>query len=180
MNSLEKIFQGIMKSLMWTPADGGIICPISVNIEALGNGSVKVDGPISKNATEALRCALLAFEKIISKEMRFPLSSCNTHIKFPAPVEGVSFGLALVLAMYCAMKEIPGYLDLDIGVTGEVSDKGNVFAVEKVQEKIEAAKGVGLARVIIPHGNWIQLDHVHGIRVHPVHNLKEAISCLFL
>ena len=103
----------------------------------------------------------------------------DIHINFPGgiPVDGPSAGIALVCAIYSAIKNIK--MPSDIALTGEVSILGSVYAVGGVASKIEAAQNANIKRVIIPRDNHRKTFEDLPIEIICADNIKDVIEICF-
>ncbi|MFZ0405887.1 MAG: S16 family serine protease [Nitrososphaeraceae archaeon] len=72
------------------------------------------------------------------------------------PKEGPSAGIAILTALVSAMTKKP--VRHDIAMTGEITLKGRVTAVEGIQEKLVAAAEAGIRKVYIPKENKRDYD----------------------
>ncbi|HHY46068.1 MAG TPA: ATP-dependent protease LonB [Firmicutes bacterium] len=100
----------------------------------------------------------------------------DIHINFPGgiPIDGPSAGIALVTAIYSAVKNEP--VDNRVAMTGEVSIRGLVKPVGGVVAKIEAAIKSGARRIIIPRENWQDTFAGLGtVEVMPVDRVEDAV-----
>lgn len=103
----------------------------------------------------------------------------NLHLNFPGgvPIDGPSAGIAIMTAVYSAMKNIP--VDGNIAMTGEISITGKVKPVGGVIAKVEAARLAGVQKVIIPKENWQELFETMDIEVIPVENINQVKEIVF-
>lgn len=107
------------------------------------------------------------------------LDDWSVHINIPGgvPADGPSAGLAIAMAMYSAIREIP--VDGFLAVTGEISLSGSVKAVDGVPAKIEAARKAGARRVLIPDDNWSERWSCDPeLEIIPVRDFGEALVYL--
>ncbi|OON92441.1 MAG: Lon protease, partial [Epulopiscium sp. Nele67-Bin002] len=96
------------------------------------------------------------------------------HINFPAdvPIDGPSAGVAMFCCLYSAIFDKP--INSNIAITGKITIHGDIYAVGKVTEKIQAAKEAGVKTVFIPKDNMQQsYDDYIGINVIPVSHIQE-------
>ena len=83
----------------------------------------------------------------------------DIHIHVPAgaqPKDGPSAGVTMVTALASMALGIP--IDPKVGMTGEVTLRGQVLPVGGVKEKVLAAHRAGLKTVIMPKRNEADLD----------------------
>lgn len=98
----------------------------------------------------------------------------NVNIVGGAKVDGPSAGLAITLAVFSDITDLP--LRQDVAVTGEVSLQGKVKAIGGVYEKIYGAKQAGMKAIILPRENAGGFKEVKGIEAIFVSDLKEALD----
>ncbi|MGI6549910.1 MAG: ATP-dependent protease LonB [Syntrophomonadales bacterium] len=101
----------------------------------------------------------------------------DVHINFPGgtPVDGPSAGVAMAVAVLSAMENYE--VDNLLAMTGEVSVRGRIKPVGGVIAKIEAARKIGIKRVIIPKDNWLKIfNDMNSIEVIPVSTLEEVLD----
>lgn len=116
---------------------------------------------------------------LLSEKYNTNPKNYNIHLNFPGgmPVDGPSAGVAIFIAIYSAIHNIP--VRNDYAFTGEISIFGNVLPVGGVKEKIEAAKNAGVSKVYIPKENDKNYLHTLGIAVTPVVNIAEVTDVVF-
>lgn len=105
----------------------------------------------------------------------------DVHINFPggAPLDGPSAGVCMACAVYSAINDIP--IDNEVAMTGEISVLGKVKPVGGVLPKVEAARRVGLKRVVIPKDNWLRVfEQYTEIEIVPVATLEEALEAVLI
>lgn len=103
----------------------------------------------------------------------------NIHLNFPGgiPIDGPSAGIAIMSAVYSAVKNIP--IDGTLAMTGEISIRGKVKPVGGVIAKVEAARQAGVKKVLIPKENWQELFETMEIDVIPVEDIHEVMDIVF-
>lgn len=105
----------------------------------------------------------------------------DIHLNFPGgvPVDGPSAGISMAAAVYSAITEQP--VDNLLAMTGELSVQGMVRPVGGILSKIDAARRVGIKRVIIPADNWMAtLDSITDVEIIAVRDLDEVLSLAFV
>lgn len=112
---------------------------------------------------------------VIKRYLNVDPSNYDIHLNFPGgiPVDGPSAGIAITVAIYSAITNIP--VDNNIAMTGEISIRGKVMPVGGIVAKVEAAKSAGAKKVIIPKENYQEILKNIGIEVIPVEDIREVI-----
>lgn len=141
---------GVAVGLAWTQVGGDILF-----IEALlseGKGELKLTGNLGEvmkeSAVTALTYVKANAEKLgIAQEL---FSNRNIHIHVPegaVPKDGPSAGITILSAIVSAFtgRKLKPFL----GMTGEITLRGQVLPVGGIKEKILAAKRAGLKEVIL-------------------------------
>ncbi|NLY42513.1 MAG: ATP-dependent protease LonB [Clostridiaceae bacterium] len=103
----------------------------------------------------------------------------NIHLNFPGgiPIDGPSAGIAIMTAVYSAIKNIP--IDGTLAMTGEISIRGKVKPVGGVVAKVEAARQAGVKKVLIPRENWQELFESMDIEVIAVDHIHDVMDITF-
>ena len=110
----------------------------------------------------------------------------DLHLHVPEgaiPKDGPSAGITLLSAM--ASLVLDKSVDPHIGMTGELSLRGDVTAIGGLNEKLMAADRAGLKTILIPKENLDDLKKVpdeikNKLKIIPVKNYKEAFKILDL
>ncbi|MFV0314510.1 MAG: endopeptidase La [Anaerotignum sp.] len=145
---------GIVRGLAWTSVGG---TTLSIEVNAMeGDGKFKFTGNVGKVMMESAEAAM---SYIRSQAKRFELASDfykkqDIHIHIPegaTPKDGPSAGITMVTAILSAVtaKSVRN----DVAMTGEVTIRGRVLAIGGLQEKVLAAKKIGIKTVILPWEN---------------------------
>ena len=152
---------GVVPGLAWT-SFGGDILFIETTAMPGGRG-FQVTGSIGNVMQESARAALSyvrsrAASLNISQEF---FDKYDLHMHIPAgaqPKDGPSAGVAMatsLVSLISGRKVKP-----QIGMTGEISLRGQVLAIGGVKEKVLAAHRNGLTTVILPKRNEQDIDDV--------------------
>lgn len=145
---------GIVRGLAWTRV-GGTTLSVEVNCLS-GDGKFKVTGNLGKVMQESAEAAI---SFIRSKYQEFGLEADfykkkDLHIHIPegaTPKDGPSAGVTMATAMISALTNVPVYND--VAMTGEITIRGRVLPIGGLQEKVLAAKRVGIKTVVLPKDN---------------------------
>ena len=152
---------GIVRGLAWTRV-GGTTLSVEVNCMP-GEGKFKVTGNLGKVMQESSEAAI---SYIRSRYEEFKLEpdfykKNDIHIHIPegaTPKDGPSAGVTMATAMISALTGIP--VRNDVAMTGEVTIRGRVLAIGGLQEKVLAAKKVGIKTVVLPKENEKDLNEI--------------------
>ncbi|HDR05800.1 MAG TPA: endopeptidase La [Candidatus Marinimicrobia bacterium] len=152
---------GIAIGLAYTAVGGDILF-----IEASkmpGKGGLLLTGKLGDVMKESAQAALSfirANAETLSVAEDFH-SKYDIHIHIPAgaiPKDGPSAGVTLLTAIVSVLS---GRKVLDnIGMTGEITLRGNVLPVGGIKEKVIAAHRAGLKKVILPERNRKDLEEI--------------------
>lgn len=171
----------------------GIGTVMSIEAEAkpceTGRGTIKVTGIVESEILErrgqslkresTVKASVENAMTVLADKFHLMPENYHIHLNFPGgmPVDGPSAGMAILIALYSAIKRIP--VRNDIAFTGEISIFGNILPVGGVYEKVTAAKEAGAAKVYIPEGNDKDFLHGHGIAVYPIKTVFEVFDAVF-
>jgi ATP-dependent Lon protease len=175
---------GISTGLAWTSV-GGEILFIEVNIMP-GKGQLILTGKLGSVMKESCQAAL---SFVRSQAHQFGIKQdfhkIDIHIHVPegaTPKDGPSAGGAITTALVSALKGIP--VPRDVGMTGEITIRGNILEIGGLKEKSIAGHRAGLKTIIIPKDNVKSLVDVpkevkKEIKFIPVAHYKEIYKLLF-
>jgi len=183
----EKPLIGVTNGLGVQP-NGGVLLSVEAVVKK-GERGLTVTGILEEEEIKSRQGssrrksnARSAAENVLTLMERFGFSGGDygVHLNFPGgiPIDGPSAGVAMFLAVYSAFAETP--VPNDIALTGEISIHGQVLPVGGVEEKLEAAKEAGAARVFIPKENWKESYEKMEIKVIPVETAEELLGFVFL
>jgi len=114
---------------------------------------------------------------VLKSDFGLKIHDYDIHINFPGgtPVDGPSAGVTMATAIYSALNNVK--INNLIAMTGEISVHGDVKPVGGVMSKIEAARGAGIEKVLIPQENWLNIfSSFSDIEVAPVRHLNEVLQ----
>ncbi|NLC69353.1 MAG: ATP-dependent protease LonB [Clostridiaceae bacterium] len=182
---------GCMNGLAVLGNSTGAVIDIEVSATKAGNGkgTIKVTGIAEEEEFDGksrkikmVSSARASVENAITVLKRFAGVDCckyDIHLNFPGgvPIDGPSAGIAIAIAMYSAIMNIP--VSGDLAMTGELSIRGKVKPVGGIAVKLEAARRSGISKVLIPAENWHDMYGNMGIDVIPVDDINEVLDIAF-
>lgn len=109
----------------------------------------------------------------------------DIHIHVPegaVPKDGPSAGVTLTTAIVSALSNRP--VDCHIGMTGEITLRGQVLPIGGLREKSIAAHRSGLTTIFIPKENERDIEDIpvevrSVLEIHPVSHIKEILNIVF-
>ena len=150
---------GVATGLAWTPVGGDILF-----IEAArspGSGRLILTGQLGEVMRESAQAALtLVKGQAAALKIDSALFKDNDiHVHVPAgatPKDGPSAGVAMFMALASLLTGRT--IRSDTAMTGEISLRGLVLPVGGIKEKVVAAAGAGITRVMLPARNRRDYD----------------------
>ena len=182
---LEEASVGSATGLAWT-ALGGTTLTIEVALMK-GKGNLNLTGKLGDVMQESAKTAI---GYIRSNADKFNIDSeifekTDIHIHVPegaTPKDGPSAGITLATAVLSALtgKKVKR----NIGMTGEITLRGNVLKIGGLKEKSLAAFRLGMREIIIPIGNVKDLEEIPAeikdkINFIPVGKVEEVFERIF-
>lgn len=152
---------GVVPGLAWTSFGGDILFIESTAMP--GGRGFQVTGSIGNVMQESARAAM-SYVRSRATSLKIPyefFDKFDVHMHIPAgaqPKDGPSAGVAMatsLVSLISGRKVKP-----QIGMTGEISLRGQVLAIGGVKEKVLAAHRNGLTTVILPKRNEQDIDDV--------------------
>ena len=175
---------GVSTGLAWTSVGGDILF-IEVNIMP-GKGSLILTGKLGSVMKESCQAAV-SFVRSQAKDwgIKQDFHKIDIHIHVPegaTPKDGPSAGGAITTALVSALKEVP--MPRDIGMTGEITLRGNILEIGGLKEKSIAAHRAGLKTIFIPKDNEKSLVEIpkevkKAIKFIPVEHYSEIYKKIF-
>ncbi len=173
---------GVATGLAWTPTGGDILF-----IEASkmpGAKGFQVTGSIGTVMQESAHAAL-TYVRAHAKEMGIDpqfFQNEDIHLHVPAgatPKDGPSAGVTMTTALISLLTDRP--IRPDLGMTGEITLRGQILPVGGIKEKMLAAHRAGLKTIILPKMNEPDLDDIpEEIRkemvFHPVECMEDVVK----
>jgi ATP-dependent Lon protease len=153
-----------------------------------GSKQFKITGSIG-NVMEESANAALSYVRSHAQEFGIDpnfFEKTDIHLHVPAgatPKDGPSAGVTMATALISLLTQKP--IRPDVGMTGEITLRGQVLPVGGIKEKMLAAHRAGLKTIFLPKENKGDLDDlpeevkksIHFIPVEDVKQiLKKAIS----
>lgn len=185
----EEPLVGIVNGLAVTGANVGTLIEVEASVipSEEGKGKWTVTGVIeeeqigtgdrSYRRKSMAKGAVDNVVTVLKSRCSLNLKDYDVHINFPGgvPVDGPSAGISIASAIYSAFHQIPVHNLL--AMTGEISIHGRVKPVGGVIAKVEAARGAGIQRVLIPQENWLAVfSDFPGIEIIPVKDIHEVLN----
>ena len=175
---------GVSTGLAWTSVGGDILF-IEVNI-MLGKGQLILTGKLGSVMKESCQAAL-SFVRSQAKEfgIKQDFHKIDIHIHVPegaTPKDGPSAGGAITTALISALKSVS--IPKEIGMTGEITLRGNILEIGGLKEKSIAAHRAGLKTIFIPQDNEKSLVDIpkevkKDIKFIPVSHYSEIYKKIF-
>ena len=128
-----------------------------------GKGGVKHTGKLGDVMQESVAAAVSvvrARTKPLGIRADF-YEKHDLHLHFPegaVPKDGPSAGIAITTAIVSALTGIP--VNCTVGMTGEITLRGEVLPIGGLKEKLLAAHRGGLTKVLIPEQNVKDLAEI--------------------
>ncbi|MEW6286758.1 MAG: endopeptidase La [Chloroflexota bacterium] len=152
---------GVVPGLAWTPYGGDILFVEATSMP--GSKGFQVTGSVGNVMNESARAALSYVRsraKHLGLEDEF-FNKSDIHLHIPSgaqPKDGPSAGVTMataIVSLASGRKVKP-----NLGMTGEITLRGQVLPIGGVKEKVLAAHRAGLRTVILPRRNQQDLDDV--------------------
>jgi ATP-dependent Lon protease len=145
---------GVATGLAWTPVGGDILFIEATRIP--GGGRLILTGQLGEVMRESAQAAL---SLVKNRAADFSIDAglfekSDIHVHVPAgamPKDGPSAGVAIFVALVSLMTGRT--VHSDTAMTGEISLRGLVLPVGGIKEKVVAAAGAGLTKVLLPARN---------------------------
>jgi ATP-dependent Lon protease len=152
---------GVATGLAWTPVGGDILFIEATRIP--GSGKLILTGQLGDVMKESAQAALSIVKHGAATfgigGARFEQTDIHIHVPAGAtPKDGPSAGVAIFMALVSLMTERT--VRSDTAMTGEVSLRGLVLPVGGIKEKVVAAHGAGIQRVMLPARNRKDFDDI--------------------
>ena len=152
---------GVVPGLAWTPYGGDVLFVEATSMP--GGKGFQVTGSVGNVMHESARAAL-SFVRSRAKQLSLDAEFFNQsdfHLHIPAgaqPKDGPSAGVTMataIVSLVSGRKVRP-----QVGMTGEITLRGQVLPIGGVKEKVLAAHRNGLRTIILPKRNAQDIDDV--------------------
>jgi len=152
---------GVATGLAWTPAGGDILFIEATKMK--GNKGFIMTGQLGDVMRESAQAAL-SFVRSRASDLGIDedeFAEMDIHLHVPAggiPKDGPSAGVTIATALVSLLREEP--INGTVGMTGEITLRGQVLPVGGIKEKVLAAHRAGLKTVCLPARNIKDLDEI--------------------
>jgi ATP-dependent Lon protease len=150
---------GVATGLAYTPVGGDVLFIEATRMP--GGKNFQVTGSVGNVMQESARAAL-SFVRSRAETLGLDQSffdKSDFHLHIPAgaqPKDGPSAGVTMATALVSLLSGRS--VRADVGMTGEITLRGQVLPVGGIKEKVLAAHRSGLHTVILPHRNEADLE----------------------
>jgi ATP-dependent Lon protease len=170
---LDRDRVGVATGLAWTAAGGDLMLVEAVRLP--GKGKLLLTGQLGEVMRESAQAALsytraYGAEHGVSTDF---FTRHDVHIHVPAgsiPKDGPSAGITIATALISLLTGRA--VDRSLAMTGEITLRGEIMAIGGLREKILAARGAGIKKVVLPRRNERDLVEVP-------RRLRQGIEVLF-
>ncbi len=145
---------GVATALAYTPVGGDIMFVEATQMP--GGKGFQLTGQLGEVMQESARAAL-SYIRANAEALGLPaafFTKHDIHVHVPAgatPKDGPSAGVTIATALVSLVLGRP--VRKDVGMTGEITLRGQVLPIGGVKEKVLAAHRAGLKTVILPRRN---------------------------
>ncbi|RME91352.1 MAG: endopeptidase La [Anaerolineae bacterium] len=152
---------GVVPGVAWTPYGGDVIFIEATRMP--GSKGFQITGSVGNVMQESARAAL-SYVRSRAEELGLEkdfFSKSDIHLHIPAgaqPKDGPSAGVTMATALVSLIsgRKVKPH----VGMTGEITLRGQVLPVGGIKEKVLAAHRYGLKTVILPKRNKDDLEDV--------------------
>jgi ATP-dependent Lon protease len=165
---------GVATGLAVTPVGGEVLFIEATRMQ--GNKGFQITGSVGNVMQESARAALSYIRSRASHLGIDPgfFDTTDIHLHVPAgaqPKDGPSAGVTMATALASLL--VGKVVKPDVGMTGEITLRGQVLPIGGVKEKVLAAHRAGLKTIILPKRNEMDLDDIP-------QEVKDAIHFIFV
>ncbi len=179
---LRTSIPGVATGLAWTPTGGDILFIEATRMP--GNQQFKITGSIGDVMEESAQAALSYVRAHASEYNIDPnfFKKSDIHLHVPAgatPKDGPSAGVTMTTALISLLTQKS--IRPEVGMTGEITLRGQVLPVGGIKEKMLAAHRAGLKTIFLPKENKGDLNELpdevkKSIQFIPVENVKQILK----
>jgi len=150
---------GVATGLAWTPTGGDVLFIEATSMP--GSKGFQITGSLGNVMKESARAAL-SYVRSRAEELNLDqefFTQSDLHLHVPAgaqPKDGPSAGVTMATALVSLASGRP--VNCEVGMTGEITLRGQVMPVGGIKEKVLAAHRSGLQTVILPSRNEADLE----------------------
>jgi ATP-dependent Lon protease len=152
---------GVVPGLAWTPYGGDVLFVEATSMP--GGKGFQITGSVGNVMSESARAAL-SFVRSRAKQLGLEPEFFNRsdfHLHIPAgaqPKDGPSAGVTMATALVSLISGRK--VKPKVGMTGEITLRGQVLPIGGVKEKVLAAHRNGLRTIILPKRNHQDVEDV--------------------
>lgn len=152
---------GVATGLAWTSAGGDILFIEATKMK--GERGFVVTGHVGDVMRESAQAAL-SYVRSKARDLNIDedlFDKLDIHLHIPRgaiPKDGPSAGVTMATALASLLKELP--VNPELGMTGEITLRGQVLPVGGIKEKVLAAHRAGLKAVCLPRHNDRDLEEL--------------------
>ncbi|MGL5043140.1 MAG: endopeptidase La [Culicoidibacterales bacterium] len=176
---------GVVSGLAYT-SFGGDVLPVEVSIYP-GKENLVLTGKLGDVMKESAMIAI-SYVKSQAENLKIDMAlfDKNTiHIHFPegaVPKDGPSAGVTIATAVISVLTNTE--VERTVGMTGEITLRGNVLPIGGLKEKAMAAHRSGLKTIIIPAENIKDIDDIpqtvkESLTILPAKTLADILPIAF-
>lgn len=173
---------GVATGLAWTPTGGDVLFIEATRMP--GSKGFMITGSLGNVMQESARAALSytrARASMLGIDPDF-FEKFDLHLHIPAgaqPKDGPSAGVTMTTALVSLLTDRA--VRSDVGMTGEITLRGQVLPIGGLKEKVLAAHRAGLKQVILPRLNEPDLDDIpdeirREMQFFPVETMSEVLE----
>ena len=152
---------GVVTGLSWTPTGGDVLFIEATRMP--GSKGFQLSGQLGEVMQESAKAAL-SYVRSRAKKLHIDpdfFQNTDIHLHVPAgaqPKDGPSAGVTMVTALVSLLTR--KLIKPHVGMTGEITLRGQVLPVGGIKEKVLAAHRAGLRTVILPLRNEVDLEEL--------------------
>ncbi|MHA2800335.1 endopeptidase La [Vibrio harveyi] len=173
---------GQVTGLAWTQVGGDLL---TIETEAMpGKGKLTQTGSLGDVMKESIQAAMTVVrsraEKLGINSDFYEKRDIHVHVPEGAtPKDGPSAGIAMCTALVSSLTGNP--VKAEVGMTGEITLRGEVLPIGGLKEKLLAAHRGGIKTVLIPKDNERDLEEIPenviaDLKVIPVQWIDEVLK----